>query len=297
MGAATDSFGAAMVGAAIGSGNPLLALAAPLLQPRRIMQAAQTIENLSAGQAGRVGNAVARTMRAVRDTSVAAVRTVPVVGAAAKVYNQRSKRVAELAQQRQQVRSQLERETAWMATNAPRARESAINTTLRQLDYLNRHMPTGLAAPTPFAPALPPSRQQMQQWLSRFRAVQNPLSLLDDLAANKLTPEAVDAVRTVYPETYADIAGKVMDRLTKLDAKGERPSYANRIQLGLLLDMPTDPLMAPQVMQAVQGQYASQPDAVRQGQAPQAPRRKAPNIAKGYRSGSEETEATTERQT
>ena len=158
-------------------------------------------------------------------------------------------------------------------------------------------MPTGLQAPTPFAPALPPSRQQMQQWLSRFRAVQNPTSILDDLSENKLTPEAVDAVKTVYPETFADIQQQVMDRLSKLDANGKRPSFANRVQLGLLLDMPTDPLMTPDVMRSIQGQYASQPDAVREGSAAPAPRRKAPNIAKGYRSGSEETEATTERQT
>jgi hypothetical protein len=181
-----------------------------------------------------------------------------------------------------------------MADKAPRAQQAAINTAMRQLDYLNRALPKGVEAPTPFAAPLPPTRQQVQGWLAKLRAVENPASILDDIAEGKLTVEAVDAVRTVYPETFRDIQAQMVERLAKLQAKGKAPAYAQRIQLGLLLGIPSDPTMTPEVMQAVQGSYAAQPNAVREGAAGPAPRRggKPPNIAEGFRSGSEETELT-----
>jgi hypothetical protein len=185
-----------------------------------------------------------------------------------------------------------------MQDRAPVAQQAAINTALRTIDYLNANMPKGLAAPTPFASPLPPSRQEMQGWLARLKAIESPTSILDDLAKGKLTPEAVDAVRTVYPETFADIQAQVLEQLTKLEASGRRPKYADRVQLGIVMGIPTDPTMTPEVMQAVQGQYAQQSPEARKGApgASTAPRRgaKAPDMAAAFRSGSAETELTSE---
>lgn len=289
IGGSSDSLAGLVAGAAIGSGNPLLALFAPLMKPRLVMRGAQVIENIANGQAGRVGAAVGRAARTIRDGAVAAAERVPVAGATAVRYEERSKRVRELQSQAPAVRAKLEQETAWLGETAPVARQAAISTALRQLDYLSRNMPAGLAAPTPFAPKLPPSRQQMQAWLARVRAVENPTSILDDLAEGKLTPEAIDAVREVYPETFADMQAKVVDKLSALESSGKRPSYAQRIQLGLLLGIPTDPLMAPETLRAIQGQYQATPGAERAGMATPQPQ-KAPNFAAAFRSGSAELE-------
>jgi len=291
----SDSLAGVVAGAAIGSGNPALALLAPLMKPRLVMRGAQVVELIANGQAGRIGRGVARVARAMRDGSVAAAERAPVVGAAAVRYQERSKRVRDLAAQSDAVRAELAKQTAWMSDRAPVAQQAAISTALRTIDYLNANMPRGLASPTPFAPALPPSRQEMQGWLARLKAIESPTSILDDLAKGKLTPEAVDAVRTVYPETFADIQAQVLEQLTRLEASGRRPKYADRVQLGIVLGMPTDPTMTPEVMQAVQGQYAQQSPETREG-APgaAAPQRgaKAPDMAAAFRSGSGETELT-----
>jgi len=289
LGAANGGLSDMLVGAAIGSGNPVLALLAPLTKPKLVMQGAQVLENIATGQGGAIARAVGKAGRAIARGAVRATQAVPVAGATAYRYADRAKRVEELSTQAPVVRRQLERDTQWMADRAPTARAVAVDTALRQLDYLRRNMPQGLAAPTPFAPKLPPSRQEMSAWLNRLKAIESPTSILDDLAAGKLTPEAVDAVRSVYPETYADIQGKVLEQLASLESKGKRPSYAQRIQLGLVLGIPTDPMLDPATLRAVQGQYQAQPNQVREGAVTPAPGR-APNIAKAFQSGSEELE-------
>lgn len=291
----SDSFVGAVLGSSLATGNVALgALFAPLMKPRMMLRGAQMVENIANGQAGRIGAAVRRAATAVSDGAVAIAERAPIAGAAVVRYEDRAKRVKELSAQSDVVRQRLEQETSWMAEKAPKAQRSAVNTALRQLDYLNNALPKGMAAPTPFAAPLPPTRQQVQSWLTKLRAVENPATILDDIAAGKLTVEAVDAVRTVYPETFRDIQAQMVDRLAKLQAKGKAPAYAQRIQLGLLLGIPSDPTMTPEVMQAVQGSYSAQPNAVREGAAGPAPQRgqKAPNIAAGFRSGSEETELT-----
>ena len=304
IGGSSDSLIALAAGAAIAGGfitddssapvAPLAVLMALLLKPRIMLRGAEMLDNIANSQTSRIGNAVARATKAVSNGAVTIAERAPVAGAAVVRYEDRAKRVKELSAQSDVVRQQLEQETSWMAEKAPKAQRSAINTALRQLDYLNNALPKGTAAPTPFAAPLPPTRQQVQSWLTKLRAVENPVSILDDIANGKLTVEAVDAVRTVYPETFRDIQAQMVDRLAKLQAKGKAPAYAQRIQLGLLLGIPSDPTMTPEVMQAVQGSYAAQLNAVREGAAGPAPQRgqKAPNIAEGFRSGSEETELT-----
>jgi hypothetical protein len=82
-----------------------------------------------------------------------------------------------------------------------------------------------------------------------------------------------------------------------MESKGKLPKYSKRIELGILLGIPTDPTMTPEVMQAVQAQYGATPTDERMGQVqpmgagkPQ----KAPDFAAAYRSGAEDTELTSE---
>lgn len=254
------------------------------------------VESMASAETKAVENSVTRAARKIGQASLAIERRLPVVGAMALQYEEKRKRLRELSAQAPSIRAELERDTEWMAQRAPMARATAIQTPLKIVDYLDRMAPRGVASGTPFSTPLSPSKQQMQTWLNRVRAIDNPATLLDDVANGKLTPEAVDAVREVYPETFAVIQARMLDKLTDMEAKGRKPNFRERIQLGLLLGMPTDPTMLPEVMRAVQAQYASRSPKERAGQAPAKPlggtSRKSPDFAASYRSGAEETELT-----
>jgi hypothetical protein len=267
------------------------AIANVIFSPRLIASAARTVESLAGSQSKTVASSASKAVRAIEAKAVPVAARATATGATGPRYDALSRRTSELATQRPAVLAQLEKETAWIGDAAPVAHQEAISAAARKLDYLARMLPRGLAAATPFSAPLPPTKQQQQEWLSRVKALDNPAGMLTDFTAGKLTPQAVEAVREVYPETLASIQTQVMERLSVLQSRGKAPSYLERLQLGLLLGIPTDPTLAPNVARAIQAQYAAQPGAAQGGAAPAPGRsRKPPQIAGGFRSGSQELE-------
>lgn len=120
---------------------------------------------------------------------------------------------------------------------------------------------------------------ELERFARYVRAVDDPTTLLDDLAAGKVSTESVEAIRTVYPDMYREIQTKIMDRLAT--AK-EKPSYTQRTQLGVLFDVPTDPSLKPTALARTAAIYApaapGQPGGQQAGAAPKKPG-KAPDIA------------------
>lgn len=51
-----------------------------------------------------------------------------------------------------------------------------------------------------------------------------------------MTPEAVEAVRAVYPQTFAAMQGKLVEALSA----GDRPAYAARQQISKILGQDVD---------------------------------------------------------
>lgn len=247
--------------------------------------AARTVESVAETQSTAVGSGVARAMRSIAATAVDTTARAARVGVVAQ-YEDKSKRVRDLGEQVPAITARIERDTQWLQ-GAPTARGEAVATAVRQIDYLNAALPKGLKAPTPYAQDLPATRAQVQGWLVRLRTVENPASLLDDVASGKLSPEAVDAVKTVYPAMFADMQSRVVQKLAKLQAEGRAPNVATRTQLGLLLGIPTDPLLMPQSMRAIQSIYPPPASAGAPGAPLPIRRGPPPNIAKNFQSGSE----------
>ena len=292
LGGASDSFLSMMAGAAIGSGNPLFAAFAPLMKPRFVLRGAEMTDSIMRGGNASIAARATKAATAIAATAVDVGKKAAIVGSSAAEFDKKSKRVASLAEQTPAIAARIARDTEWAA---PAAQREAVDTAVRQVDYLRSNLPQGLRAPTPFSQDLPATRAQVQGWLMRLRTVENPASLLDDVANGKLSPEAVDAVRTVYPAMFADMQARVVKKLLKLQSQGRSPSFAARAQLALLLGMPTDPLLMPSSMRAIQAQYAAQPGAAQGGAAPAPGRsRKVPQLASGFRSGSEETALTSD---
>ena len=83
-------------------------------------------------------------------------------------------------------------------------------------------------------------------------AVQNPLSILDDLKQGALSRESVEAIKFVYPNLYHRIVQGVMEKIEK---KPEDVSYEQRLILGTLLDAPTDLALQPAALSKFQSYY------------------------------------------
>ena len=84
-------------------------------------------------------------------------------------------------------------------------------------------------------------------------AAEDPYSILDDLEAGRLTQEAVDTVKQLYPEIYHSIQMELVD---KADEIKQRVGYKGRLQLGILFQAPTDVVLEPGFVKMMQENYA-----------------------------------------
>lgn len=104
----------------------------------------------------------------------------------------------------------------------------------------------------PTASKYSPSDGEIASWELRVRAASSPLSILDDLKKGDVTPEAAETVRTLYPKLYGRLQSSIMEQV----GSTKKPMrYEDRVQLGILFDVPTDPSLQPQFLQSLQERF------------------------------------------
>jgi hypothetical protein len=84
--------------------------------------------------------------------------------------------------------------------------------------------------------------------------VANPLSVLSELEEGTLTREHVEALKMVYPAMYEELQVRVLQEVEKQPDL----AYSKRLQLGVLLDIPTDSSLLGSSIMALQARYAPQ---------------------------------------
>lgn len=160
---------------------------------------------------------------------------------------------------------------------APKTAGAATSIAINGLNFLASKLPMSRQDPyslTPqFQTGTKASDSEIAQHMRYIEALDNPAGLLDKAFDGKLTPEHVEAVREVYPKLYDQMRTQVMQGL--VDAKSELP-YGRRIQLGILLDLPTDQTLAPDFVSAIQATYTA---AEKAGQEPPPPNLTALNVS------------------
>jgi hypothetical protein len=78
------------------------------------------------------------------------------------------------------------------------------------------------------------------KFLRSWGIVKNPLSALHDMKEGKLSKDSVDALKTVWPETYTMIVAKAQEEVATLKASGATLPMDKITQLSILLDAPLD---------------------------------------------------------
>lgn len=155
---------------------------------------------------------------------------------------------------------------------APKTATALAMTTARAVMFLDSKAPKAkgqIATLTPQLDAPKYSDADVAKFAQYLDAVQDPLSVLEDLRRGSISKEGVEAVREVYPKIYEQMRTETMNRLSQL----QKPLvYEQRLQLSYLLDIPADPTLTPEFKKAQQARFAqpAQP-------TPQQPPSNGPN--------------------
>lgn len=100
-----------------------------------------------------------------------------------------------------------------------------------------------------------PSKVELMEYSDYAQAVFKPKTLIKQIETASINPRTVEAIRAVYPKMYDDVLGKVMQSLAD---SGNKIPYAQRVQLGLLFDIPSTKAMQPDYLARIMSYNAPQ---------------------------------------
>jgi hypothetical protein len=168
------------------------------------------------------------------------------------LYTKRVDEIQHLAATASSLQNRLVQQTGDIDRHAPQISQASQSATVRAVNFLNSKIPAqphmGL-----IAPKIRPSKTDMSKFNRYFDAVHRPTSILKQASAGTLTPEAVEAVRTVYPELFNRMQQSVLQQIA--ENHGTVP-YQSRVMLSLLLGQPMDGTTQPAIVAATQLAYA-----------------------------------------
>lgn len=87
----------------------------------------------------------------------------------------------------------------------------------------------------------------------------NPLSILDDLAENKVDPGSMAILREAYPQLYGRLQTAVLEKAT--EKKGQTYSYGKKLNLSLFFGKEVDSMGAPENLQFLQQSFVKKEEA------------------------------------
>lgn len=188
-------------------------------------------------------------------------RAVPRLVAALKSKEERREQYEAVTEQLRQLASNpeglmdtLAEATGGVEQVSPEMASYMANAYVRGVQYLVSNLPPA-DAPSLFGHLqdLEPSDAEINAFVRRFEAIEDPLSIVSMAAEFSLTPEHVQAVRSVYPELYTAIQAEITNMLGNLT---KLPPYSARMMVGTLLDVPADPSLDSQFIFRLQQRYA-----------------------------------------
>lgn len=169
-------------------------------------------------------------------------------------YQAVTEQVRQLASNPETLMQMIEYGTGNMNRLDPSMGDYAAQRMATAVHYMAAQLPPA-SQPTPFdhLRETVPSAVEMDSFLRRYEALEDPLMILDWAASGMLHPDHVEAVQTVYPELLAAVQTNIVEMIGDLE---KAPPYAARMQLGQLLGAPTDRSLDPTFLLSLQQQYA-----------------------------------------
>lgn len=220
-------------------------------------------------------NFISSSKKAINPLSVKALMNSPLAYKDKKepknkqeAYKNISEKVVEMTTSPEKFAEKMSKSLYNIAQAAPETADAILQNSQKTLEFLNSKMPKNsnpLSGPKFMVREYTPSSMEMSKFERYIQVLDNPMSALDELEAGTLTREHVEVLKEVYPNLYTriqqEVSNKVADE-TKMD-------YNKKVQLGILLDITTDPSLISENLMALQANFAVQPEVDNNGSVPQ----------------------------
>lgn len=294
--------GAAATSAVLGSGVAFAPLAlasagiSAISNPGRVATMLGSVERATARTGTDISGSIRRFLRSGSEATSAGARVAARAGTAATAaarsedsqrrYIARSRRIERDLADPAAASERLAAATRELERAAPSVAAEVHAAAARGQQHLAETLPQGrrLAGQLFGARTQPqPSPEQMRAWMRRADVVDDPLTVLDSLRRGTISREEVETLRAVYPALHARIVEEATRQI--MDA-GAPLSYQDRIRIGILLGITSDPSLDPETLATLQATY-------QQTSEQPSPQRTqpAPRVASQLATGTERIEA------
>lgn len=118
-----------------------------------------------------------------------------------------------------------------------------------QFLYSKALKPPPPMGPLAVEPEWTPPDAAVRKFEAYVRAVEYPMTVVDDFRRGKLNPEGAEVLRTLYKGLHKRVLDAVTDTFSET---GHKPTYQQLVQLSLLCGEPAHPTMAPRFIQRMQ---------------------------------------------
>jgi hypothetical protein len=137
---------------------------------------------------------------------------------------------------------------------APQAAKIMAARATASMDFLASKLPRDMKSimlDKPFGREYQPSTMELAKFERYVQIVDNPLSIVEELENGTITKEHAEALRAVYPNMYQRLQVAVLDEVHN----HPEMSYGKKLQLGLVMDIPTDESLIPANVLALQSNF------------------------------------------
>jgi hypothetical protein len=173
-----------------------------------------------------------------------------------EAYDKRFDEVASLTSNPEALARRIADGLKGLSDIAPKVGQSMSETTTRALNFLFQKAPKNPNEGRSINPNLRrwrPSDTEVAKWERYVAAVEQPMSVLEDLKHGRVSREGVEALKVVYPKLFGEVVSTLTEHLTEL--KQDLP-YPKRLQLSVLFDVPVDSAVEPKFIAYMQQIHA-----------------------------------------
>lgn len=275
----------AMLGAGLGmmahglgggiAGMALGKIAGVFRRPADTIMQLATVEKMARESEGRVGSAL-RAFGLGKQSAA----SIPSISSFARKADQ----VRRMVSDPETLATRIGQNTQGIRSRAPRLADAMTDTTLAGLAILRDKLPPSLPGDPldPHYKPPPPPPGQQERWLRYYEAVKDPDSVVESLRDGRVSMEGVEVLQNVYPAKYAQVQQITYQQMA--EGKLKNLGHQQRIGLGLLLQLPTDPTLDPGYIAQRQAAFQEPPtpdNPQGQQESDTARPRKSVNLTKG----------------
>lgn len=131
----------------------------------------------------------------------------------------------------------------------------AVSKSQNALTFLASKLPVDPIAVRKLNPMLSkwkPNDTELRKFERYLSAIDDPMSILDDMNRGILTPEGAEVLKSVYPRMYENIHGQILENVAQLQ---EELPYKKRLQLSIMFGTPVDPSLNPSTIARLQSNF------------------------------------------